>query len=357
MDRLYPSMWCPFQEKYEHIPTSECGLTSFYPSFGQAKAQVGDNGVSDYISASYGEGAIGFVEYAYAKQLNYPVASMLNTAGYYTQPSAGDVAVALTKAKINHDKSSPTYLTQDLDQVYTNGDPRTYPMSSYSYMIIPTTTAAPFDQGGDGRSLSTFINYFLCQGQQKAQILGYSPVPKNLVEAGFAQVRRIPGFVAPPSIASCHNPALNILQTAAQPQACDKLGAKPCDTTSTGTTGGGSNPKGSNGKGTTPTGGSSTSPTGSGTSAPGTGTTGNGSAGNGGNGTGTTIDPVTGATEATGSTTTGGATAAVPVALSADRGTSGQTVTLFALSAMLLLAAIIAPPLSVLIRRRRRAGR
>ena len=68
-------------------------------------------------------------------------------------------------------------------------------MSSYSYMVIPTSTDAPFNTD-KGKTLSTFINYFLCQGQQKADILGYSPLPKNLVLAGFDQVKRIPGAVA-----------------------------------------------------------------------------------------------------------------------------------------------------------------
>jgi phosphate transport system substrate-binding protein len=360
MWRQFPSLWCPFQAKYEHIPTSQCGLTSFFPTFGQAKAQVGDNGVADYVSASYGEGAIGFVEYAYAKQLSYPVASILNAAGYYTQPSAGNVAVALTQAKINHVKSSPTYLTQNLDQVYTNKDPRTYSLSSYSYMIVPTTTAAPFDQSGDGRSLSTFINYFLCAGQQKAQILGYSPVPKNLVQAGFQQVRRIPGYVSPPPIASCHNPALNILQTAPKPAACEKVGATPCGTTSNGTPNGTSTGNGSsNGSGN---GNGNGNGSGTPSSNPTTGTTGasgTGGAGSGGGGAGgatTTVDPVTGATVTTGSTT-GGASAAVPVALSADRGTSSQTTVLYLLSAVLLLAAVVAPPLSVVLRRRRNTPR
>ncbi len=68
-------------------------------------------------------------------------------------------------------------------------------MSSYSYMVVPTCTAAPFNTD-KGKTLSTFVNYFLCTGQQKADILGYSPLPKNLVEAGFKQVKRIPGAVS-----------------------------------------------------------------------------------------------------------------------------------------------------------------
>jgi phosphate transport system substrate-binding protein len=348
-------MWCPFQEKYEHIPASSCGLTSFYPTFGQAKAQVGDNGVADYVSASYGEGAIGFVEYAYAKQLGYPVASVLNRAGYYTQPLAGNVAVALTRAKINYDPSSPLYLTQNLDEVYTNSDSRAYPLSSYSYMIIPTTTAAPFDQSGDGKSLSTFINYFLCAGQQKAQILGYSPVPKNLVEAGFRQVRRIPGYVSPPAIASCHNPALNILKTAPKPAACDKVGATPCSAAGTNgqssTTASSSSHRGGAGTGN-PTGGSGSGPGGGTTTS--LGTTGGGTA----SGTSTSVDPVTGATVTSGGTTTtgqtgAGSTVAVPVALSGRDSGSSMTKVLYALSSALLLAAIVAPPIVVARRRRR----
>jgi phosphate transport system substrate-binding protein len=221
MWKLYPSIWCPFATKH----LGACGLTSFFPTFGNAKSQVGSNGVADYVSASYGEGSIGYVEYAYAKRIDYPVASLLNQAGYYTQPSASDVAIALTKAQINAD------LTQNLDQVYSNPDPRTYAMSSYSYMVVPTTTAAPFNTD-KGKSLSTFINYFLCTGQQKAQILGYSPLPKNLVQAGFTQVAKIPGAVASPSIASCNNPAFGLLSSAPQPLACQSKSSKvSCDGT------------------------------------------------------------------------------------------------------------------------------
>ena len=198
---------------------------SFYPAFGSSKAQVGSNGVANYVSASYGAGAIGYVEYAYAKRIDFPVVSLLNKAGYFAQPTAGNVAVALTKAKINPN------LTQNLESVYTNPDPRTYPMSSYSYMVIPTSTAAPFNTD-KGKTLSTFINYFLCAGQQKADILGYSPLPKNLVQAGFEQVTRIPGAVASPSISQCNNPALNILQSAPMPDKCMKVGSACTTSTS-----------------------------------------------------------------------------------------------------------------------------
>src|SRR6476646_951457 len=213
MQSQAPSIYCPFIRSKLHLSGSACPSVSFYPAFGSSKAQNGSNGVANYVSASYGAGAIGYVEYAYAKRINFPVVSLLNKGGYFSQPTAGNVAVALTRAKINPN------LTQNLQSVYTNPDPRAYPMSSYSYMVVPTSTAAPFN-ADKGRTLSTFVNYFLCTGQQKADILGYSPLPKNLVEAGFAQVKRIPGAVPSPSITQCHNPALDILHSAPMPDKC-----------------------------------------------------------------------------------------------------------------------------------------
>ena len=226
MSKRYPALWNAFCVKYAH-GTPPCGLYSFYPGgFSRyVKAQNGSNGVADYVASSYAEGAITYVEYAYALNLGYPVVKLLNQAGYFTSPTAPNVAVALTQAKINAD------LTQDLDSVYANPDPRTYPLSSYSYMIVPTDTTSPFTSD-KGRSLSTFINYFLCQGQQKAPALGYSPLPLNLVQAGFSQVQRIAGNVAPPALTACNNPNFSgpdgtsaLVKTAPYPSPCDKAGA------------------------------------------------------------------------------------------------------------------------------------
>ena len=213
------SIYCPFIRSKLHLGGSDCPSVSFYPAFGNSKAQVGSNGVANYVSASYGAGSIGYVEYAYAKRVDFPVVSLLNKAGYFSQPTAANVAVALTKAKINSN------LTQNLESVYTNPDPRTYPMSSYSYMVVPTSTDRPFN-ADKGKTLSTFINYFLCAGQKKADILGYSPLPKNLVLAGFDQVKRIPGAVKSPSISQLRQPRPATSSSRRRcPNACMKVGA------------------------------------------------------------------------------------------------------------------------------------
>ncbi|MGH3159951.1 MAG: hypothetical protein ACRDNF_25710 [Streptosporangiaceae bacterium] len=47
--------------------------------------------------------------------------------------------------------------------------------------------------------LSTFIDFFLCGGQRQVATLGYSPLPKNLVQGGLLQSGRIPGQLAGPT--------------------------------------------------------------------------------------------------------------------------------------------------------------
>ncbi|TFB84175.1 phosphate ABC transporter substrate-binding protein PstS [Cryobacterium algoricola] len=245
MSKQYNSLWGQFCVKVGK-PAS-CGLTSQYPTYGNAKAQSGSAGVAGYVSQDYGEGAITYVEYSYALKSGFPVAKVLNTAGYYVEPTANSVAVALLAAQIKTDvaKTSPDYLTQILDGVYNNADPRTYPLSSYSYMIVPTEVGGVFT-AKKGLTLGAFANYMLCEGQQQAAALGYSPLPMNLVLAGFEQIKRVPGAdVAGVDINNCNNPTFKagdspssnqLAVTALQPAACDKVGTSQCVTGTAGAT-------------------------------------------------------------------------------------------------------------------------
>jgi phosphate ABC transporter phosphate-binding protein len=234
MRTQYPTIWSAFCVKVGR--PSNCGITSNYPTpAGSAfVAQSGSDGVAGYVTQSQYVGAIGYDEYAYALNAQFPVVKLLNAAGYYTEPSAGNVAVALLAAKINNDPTSPSYLTQQLGSVYVNTDPRTYELSSYSYMIIPTALEYGFTNN-KGLTLAAFANYFLCEGQQQAAVLGYSPLPINLAQAGLDQVLKIPGGDdTKVNIKSCNNPTFaadgsnKLADTAAQPQACDKAGPTQC---------------------------------------------------------------------------------------------------------------------------------
>jgi len=262
MAHVFPAQWNAFCSKVSGGrvggPGKPCTQTEFYPTkWGAAVAQNGSNNVASYITASYGQGAIGYDEYAYALNSHYPVVQVLNPAGYYVLPTASNVAVALTQAQINEDASSPDFLQQDLDNVYTFKDPRSYPLSSYSYLIVPrdgTHIPSNFSKG-DGATLSTYIDYFLCAGQQYSAELGYSPLPLNLVEGGLLQSSKIPGAIPTPSLSSgCDNPTLKngklvVLADAPYPSKCQKLGA-PLDCTTGATSGPSAGPSASTGTST-----------------------------------------------------------------------------------------------------------
>lgn len=214
------------------------GMTSQFPTIPGFKYQSGSSGVSGYVSQDYGEGAITYVEYSYALQSGFPVAKVLNSSGYYVEPTASSVAVALLQAQIDTTPGA-NYLTQILGGVYNNSDPRTYPLSSYSYMIVPTATGGVFT-AEKGATLGAFGQYMLCEGQQQAEALGYSPLPMNLVMAGFEQIQRIPGASGVSvDINSCNNPTFKpgdspssnaLAATAPQPAECDKQGPDQCTT-------------------------------------------------------------------------------------------------------------------------------
>ncbi|MEU9344481.1 phosphate ABC transporter substrate-binding protein PstS [Streptomyces sp. NPDC048278] len=348
MANQHKSLWNAYCAKVGR--SGSCGQTSYYPTVSGMIAQSGDLGVAGYVAQNYGEGAIGYVNYSYALNAHYPVAKVLNHAGYYTEPTPQNVAVSLLKAKINTNKNSSDYLTQQLDGVYNDSDKRNYPLSSYSYMILPLKVQGTFTEA-KGKTLGAFSYYFMCQGQQQAPNLGYSPLPINLVQAGFDQIRRIPGVQTQNiNIKNCNNPTFTangenrLAQTAPYPAACDRKGAAPCTS-------------GSGGATTTNSGNGSGGSTGGSTGSTGTGSSGSATGGDsgatGGNSAQPSVDPDTGqtispnggtgtASGGTGAGADGTVALAQPVAVATGHGWTG-TQTLMLLAAVLVFGLLLLP--------------
>lgn len=237
MDKTYPDIWRPY--------FGRSGLTSYYPkkSGSRMVGQSGSDQVMNTIKGFAGNGTIGYVEYSYPLNADYPVVKVLNKAGFYVEPTQYNTAVALTKAKINQSRDPKVYLTQILDGVYANTDPRAYPISSYSYMIIPTGADDPRMTTAKRQTLADFLYYSLCSGQTKAGSYGYSPLPLNLVQAGFDQIAQLkkadPAVdLTSRDVKSCNNPTFDgknpnnnqLAKIAPMPAACDKQGEGPCGT-------------------------------------------------------------------------------------------------------------------------------
>ncbi len=289
------ALWTDYCQRSGRAPA--CGSTSFYPTIPGMIAQSGDTGIQGYVSASFAEGAIGYLNYSYALGIQFPVVKVLNAAGYYTEPTPQNVAVSLLQARINTDATNPAvYLTQQLDGVYTDKDPRNYQLSSYSYFILPTQVNGHFNLD-KGQTLGAFAYYAMCQAQQQSASLGYSPMPVNLVEASFDQIRKIPGVVVQDiDIATCKNPTFSadgtnlLADNAPQPKPCDQQGPSQC-------------PDGTGGLQNVPT-ATATAPAATGSGATGTGT---GAAAGAGSGTGTATGSGTGTGSGTDAATGSGA--------------------------------------------------
>jgi phosphate transport system substrate-binding protein len=191
-----PSVWNTFAGS-----TGCPAPCSQWPPFPGSEQQNGSDGVANFVANdAVGKGAIGYVEAGYAFGRSFPVASLHNAAGFFTQPTYSNISTALRHATLNPD------LTQNLTAVYMAPEVNAYPMSSYSYMITQTSGFDP----AKGFVLGSWLIYIACAGQAEAAPLGYSPLPVNLVQDVFNQEQRIPGAPRPPPLdaAHCANPTL-----------------------------------------------------------------------------------------------------------------------------------------------------
>jgi phosphate transport system substrate-binding protein len=352
MAQQFPNLWGPFAGAAKPTEYWPCGK-------GQQICQNGSDQLMNYITSGSGQGTIGYDEYSYAIAKGVPAAKILNADGYYTLPTQYNVAVALTQAIINMDKSSPNYLLQNLHNVYGYKDSRTYPLSSYSYGVIPTAANDQTMSTPKRQTLADFLYASICQGQGTIGQIGFSALPINLVQAGFQQIALLHAAdgnvdLTRENVSTCGNPTFvanhptenHLAQVAPAPAACDRVGQGPCGTggTAAGNTAGGSGGGGA-ASGSVGTAGGGSGTTASGSSKGSTVSAAGAPSSLGGSGTSVqapVVDPATGAV--LGTTTAAGSglvAAAQPTTLAASAGASPA---LAVLAVLLLLGALIAPP-------------
>jgi len=163
------------------------GLGTSDPDWRLVTYVNGSFAMATLLANSNSNGAIGYVESGYALAAGLPLVRLENAAGSFTLPTPRNVAVALSAAAGSSDG------TQDLSGVFASLHPEAYPISSYSYAIVPTTGVDP----AKGSTLGKFLTYALTRGQDRMAPLGYSPLPPNLVQQGFDVIRQIAGAPDP----------------------------------------------------------------------------------------------------------------------------------------------------------------
>ena len=129
----------------------------------------GNEGVANMVKQT--EGAIGYVEYAYAKQNNIPYAALLNKDGKAVMPTIQAFQAAAANADWANAKGYYVILTDEPGA-------ESWPITGASFILMP---ASPKDPAAAAEALK-FFDWAFKDGAKLASDLDYVPMPENVVE-------------------------------------------------------------------------------------------------------------------------------------------------------------------------------
>ncbi len=211
----YPAIWNAYCAKAGRAPS--CGATSFYPTVTGMIAQSGDLGVAGYVAQSYATGSIGYVNYSYALDAKFPVAQMLNAAGYYTEPTRAERGRLAPPGSGGHHRRQQPRPLPDPESAGRLHRHRPPDLPAVLLRLPgPSHHGAGPVHHGQGPDLGGLRLLRPVPGPVESAPLGYSPMPINLVQAGFDQIAKIPG-VAVQAINIQHVQQPDILDIRRQP--------------------------------------------------------------------------------------------------------------------------------------------
>ncbi len=124
-------------------------------------------------------GAIGYVELIYALQNHINFGAVLNKAGNWVKGSIDGVTDAAATANMPAD-----YRVSITDAP----GPNSYPISSFSYMLIPTH---PADMNKE-KVIKDMMSWILTSGESEASGLSYAPLPQALAAKVLKTVYALP---------------------------------------------------------------------------------------------------------------------------------------------------------------------
>ena len=140
----------------------------------------GNEGVAGQIKQT--PGALGYVELAYAKQNQLPVAAVKNAAGSFVLPSLqGATAAAAGVAQ-----SLPPTTDFRISIVNAPGA-QAYPISSFTWLLVYQNQK----DATKGKKLVDFITWALQDGQKEVEALDYAPLPANMVQLEIERLKTI----------------------------------------------------------------------------------------------------------------------------------------------------------------------
>ena len=129
----------------------------------------GNEGVAGQVKQS--QGAIGYVELAYARQNKLPSASVRNVAGNFVAPSV-ETTTAAAAGALAALPANTDYRVSIANAPGANA----YPISTMTWVLVYRT---PRDSA-KGRKLVEFLRWGLTDGQRVETALDYAPLPEAM---------------------------------------------------------------------------------------------------------------------------------------------------------------------------------
>ncbi len=129
----------------------------------------GNEGVANYVRQL--PGAIGYVEYAYAKQNKLAVGQLRNRAGTFVSPTDESFKAAAAGAEWAKTPGMNVVLTHQPGA-------QSWPITGASFILLHTTQAKP----ENAREVLKFFEWAFKNGQKMAADLDYVPMPDSVVK-------------------------------------------------------------------------------------------------------------------------------------------------------------------------------
>jgi phosphate transport system substrate-binding protein len=138
----------------------------------------GSEGVTGLVQQT--PGALGYVELTYALTNRIPVATVLNHAGNWIQPSLNGVTAAAASVSVNMPADFRVSITDAPGA-------RSYPISSFTWLLVYRQQA----DHAKGQAIVSFIKWALTDGQKDSAPLNYAPLPEAVVRQELEELQAI----------------------------------------------------------------------------------------------------------------------------------------------------------------------
>jgi phosphate transport system substrate-binding protein len=128
------------------------------------------------------EGAIGYVEEAYALQNNFTTADVKNKSGKYIEPNLQATSAAGDGVSVPADLGF---------SAIDSPNPNAYPIVSQTFIDVHRDVCKGGMSQQNAKALKSFLEYALGEGQTVAKQLFYAPLPAPLLTKAKAQVSKL----------------------------------------------------------------------------------------------------------------------------------------------------------------------